>query len=332
MSNLDLSRSAKALLDAAKSDGPSAAARAKIWGGVASGAGAVGVGVGASAIAAGTASAAPPALAGAGLAAGAGGLHGATAAATGGKLLAMGALFGSALTVGIAATLLGIGRTPSLLPDPQYAESAPMVQPAYTNGGGVHPSGAAANARANAASGSMIANPANDGLPNSANAMNAFGANANADSRNANSVDSAGTRGDRNNGIAAANGTINAGAALSTASGASDVSGGRANGSAGAPAGAVAPHHGDPTVRAVREDTLMRESALVGEARGALMRGDSKAALAALKATKTLKHRELEPEELSLEAKALRAMGRDGDAASLEIVLKSRYPDHALAR
>ena len=76
----------------------------------------------------------------------------------------------------------------------------------------------------------------------------------------------------------------------------------------------------------------MRESALVAEARGALMRGDSKAALAALKATKTLKHRELEPEELSLEAKALRSMGRDGDAASLEIVLKSRYPDHALAR
>ena len=85
-------------------------------------------------------------------------------------------------------------------------------------------------------------------------------------------------------------------------------------------------------MRAVHEDTLMRESALVGEARGALMRGDSKAALAALDATKTLKHRELEPEELSLEAKALRAMGREGDAASLEIVLKSRYPDHALAR
>src|SRR5262249_6324066 len=85
-------------------------------------------------------------------------------------------------------------------------------------------------------------------------------------------------------------------------------------------------------VRVVREDTLMRESALVAEARGALMRGDAEKALAVLRGAKALKHRELEPEELSLEAKALRAAGREDAAIETERVLRTKFPEHALAR
>src|SRR4029078_1132279 len=88
----------------------------------------------------------------------------------------------------------------------------------------------------------------------------------------------------------------------------------------------------DTAVRAGREDTLMRESALVAEARGALIRGDAEGALASLRVTHMLKERALEPEELSIEARALRALGRDGEAMVTDSLLKSRYPEHALSR
>jgi hypothetical protein len=42
--------------------------------------------------------------------------------------------------------------------------------------------------------------------------------------------------------------------------------------------------------------------------------------------------RALEPEELGLEARALRALGRADEAAAAELRLKNRFPDHALAR
>src|SRR5438876_10234077 len=92
----DLSPSTKALLRAARGDTPSAAARAKIWTGV-------GVG-GGSAVAAAVGSAA-----------------GKTALAGSAKLLVLGALFGSAATVGVAAMALHIGAAPALGPEPSVA-------------------------------------------------------------------------------------------------------------------------------------------------------------------------------------------------------------------
>ena len=42
--------------------------------------------------------------------------------------------------------------------------------------------------------------------------------------------------------------------------------------------------------------------------------------------------RALEPEELGLEVRALRALGRTDDAAATELVPRRRYPEHALSR
>jgi hypothetical protein len=70
----------------------------------------------------------------------------------------------------------------------------------------------------------------------------------------------------------------------------------------------------------------------VTAARAALMAGDPARALALVQTTRKWGTRSLEPEELSLEARALRALGRADDAAVTELVLRRRYPDHALAR
>ncbi len=83
MNDADLSNSTRALLRQAKSDAPGALSKAKIWGGVA----------------------ATTAVGAAG-----GGAASATAVASGsGKLIAVGALFGSAITVGLAMLLVHVG-------------------------------------------------------------------------------------------------------------------------------------------------------------------------------------------------------------------------------
>lgn len=76
----------------------------------------------------------------------------------------------------------------------------------------------------------------------------------------------------------------------------------------------------------------MREAALIAEARGALVRGDADKALAMLQSASRLGSRELEPEELALRVRALHAAGNDQEAAEVEKILRTRYPDHALAR
>jgi hypothetical protein len=91
MNHLDLSASTKKLLATAKTEVPSSAARANVWVGVS--------GVVGGAAAAGASGAAASTV----LTGGAG--------AT--KLLAMGALFGGALTVGLATVLLQIGVAPA---------------------------------------------------------------------------------------------------------------------------------------------------------------------------------------------------------------------------
>jgi flagellar hook-length control protein FliK len=77
---------------------------------------------------------------------------------------------------------------------------------------------------------------------------------------------------------------------------------------------------------------LAEEARLVTAARSALVAGDAARALALVQATRKLGARALEPEELGLEARALRALGRADDAAATELVLRRRYPESALAR
>lgn len=76
---------------------------------------------------------------------------------------------------------------------------------------------------------------------------------------------------------------------------------------------------------------LGEEARLVTAARAALVAGDPARALTLVQGTRKLSARSLEPEELGLEARALHALGRTDDAAATELVLKRRYPDHALA-
>jgi len=96
----------------------------------------------------------------------------------------------------------------------------------------------------------------------------------------------------------------------------------KANGSTGASANVAPSAAGD----------LGEEARLVTAARSALVAGDAAGALSLVQATRKLGTRSLEPEELGLEARALRALGRADDAAAAELVLRRRYPDHALAR
>jgi hypothetical protein len=206
----------------------------------------------------------------------------------------VGALFGSTVTVGLAATLIGFGSTPRLGPDPQEAPVAALVaSPSYGAG-----SAGWGGGRASVAGGA--------GSPRSERertvAAGAPGGSAN-DGTSASLTPERGTR---------------SAAAVPGAAGGSHAHG-------GGPVRGTQP-------RVAPEDALMRESALVAEARGAFMRRDYEKALAALHLTHGLVHRELEPEELSIEARALRAVGRDAEADAAEATLRSRFPDHALSR
>ncbi len=79
-------------------------------------------------------------------------------------------------------------------------------------------------------------------------------------------------------------------------------------------------------------DPLEREAQLVSEARGALGRGDARRALQAVRAARALPSHQLAPEELAVEAQALRALGRAGDANQVDDTLRSKFPESALAR
>ena len=102
MSDLGSSPSMKALFGAARRDGPSTAARAKIWTGVS----------------------------GAGVAVGTG-----TAAAGLAKMITSGTLFGGAMTVGVAAALLYVSavRAPDVTQRGSLATGAALIQPVGAN-------------------------------------------------------------------------------------------------------------------------------------------------------------------------------------------------------
>lgn len=74
------------------------------------------------------------------------------------------------------------------------------------------------------------------------------------------------------------------------------------------------------------DDMLMREVALVADARRQLLTGDPASALKSVRAARSLEARQMEPEEMGLEAKALRALGRDAEADKVESQLRSMYP------
>ena len=80
------------------------------------------------------------------------------------------------------------------------------------------------------------------------------------------------------------------------------------------------------------EDPLVREARLVAEARGALLRGDPSQALKILKVARSTPNPGLEPEELSLQARALRELGASAEADAVEKDLALRFPENALGR
>ena len=117
---------------------------------------------------------------------------------------------------------------------------------------------------------------------------------------------------------------------------ASASAGANANANAGAGAGANANANAGGATDGARggggAGDLAEEARLVTAARTALMAGDPARALTLVQNTRKLGTRFLEPEELGLEARALRALGRADDAAVTELLLRRRYPDHALAK
>jgi hypothetical protein len=92
------------------------------------------------------------------------------------------------------------------------------------------------------------------------------------------------------------------------------------------------PPHTTPASKTTPEDALAREASLVVEAREALGRGDPQSALRAIRAARMLPSHQLGPEELAVEARALRALGKDDQAKDVDSTLRKRFPESALAR
>ncbi len=255
MSGDRLSSATQALLKAARTDGPSAAARAKVWSGVSA---AVGGAAGAAVAGAGTSGVAASAVG--------------TSAA---KMLVAGTLLGGAITVGLAAMLLHFGPSPVVTPlAPPHIVAA-----------------AAATAPDPAATSALP--PVDDSF--------------------AGSVQGAGLNW---------------------------VPGGPVAASTPARRALVASPH--PTAHATahptalrpttEDDSLTREASLVADARAALAAGNPQEALRLVRSARSMRAPQLVPEELTVEAQALRALGKTDDAQGVDATLHSQYPDSALAR
>jgi len=245
----------RSLVEAAKADAPSAAARAKVWAGVSSAVG------GAAAATGGTAG---------GVVAGSVGVA---------KMLVVGALFGGTLAVGIGAAMLFLGRPHAVAPV------------------------AATLAAGGRSEGAFVAISANEMAP-AALPVSADEADLNAPA----AVSAARPHGAR----MASVGVVPVAPAET------------ARKAAAARAGFVGP--------ASPDDTLAREASQLSEARKALVRRDALSALQIVRGLSALPARQLVPEELAVEAQALRGLGLDDDANSLETTLHERFPDSVLGR
>ena len=87
-----------------------------------------------------------------------------------------------------------------------------------------------------------------------------------------------------------------------------------------------------PAVDGTESDTLAREASSLADARGALARRDALSALQIVRGLRALPGRQLVPEELAVEAQALRGLGLDDDASKVETHLRARFPDSVLGR
>jgi len=244
MKESSLSPATRALLQAAKSDGPRAAARAKMWGAVSTA-----TGIAAAAQVGGAAGSA-------------------VAASSSAKLVLAGALFGSALTVGIALAVVRV----------------------VSSGSGVGGARLDAPATTEVRQAAVDFESPRDEPPPIPLSFSTLGVQEG----------------------------LSFGDAPKTQGPGASVFARPAAGSPGA-SGA----------RAGAEDSLWREESLILEARGALRRGNPEAALASLDAAHRVGSHKLEPEELSVRAKTLRALGRDAEADEVWSQLKTRYPDQA---
>jgi hypothetical protein len=267
------SASTRALLNAAKSDAPQAAARAQMWGAVSS--------------ATGMAAAAAKGAAGTGVV----GVTGAATAASG-KLLVMGALLGSALTAGFGYALV------------HRATIEHRIDAVSASGDAKHDGVESAK------------NPSarNETESAAASARDTTGVTGHAPPlRKESSVE-----------VSAPPLDIDLYSLEVSRKGVPDK---------GAAPGVAAPRVASaPVPRALKGDSLGREAALVAEASSAVRRGDAEAALASLDAVRRIGSHRMEPEELSIRVRALRSLGRDSEATETEATLRTKYPDHFLAR
>ena len=299
MSDGGISRSTKALLDAARADAPSAGARTRVWSDVSK------------AIAG-----APTGPASGGRSPSDAGVGTGSVAAGGGtgalKGWAIGMIFGGAVTVGLATTLLHVGAAPLAAPASVQAHRA--LAPAGTAVAGVAPVAPIAPAAgvpaipsgATLGGGSLGTSFAP--IP-SAGAIAVDAPQATAESANVSPPLVAALPGvtGKNVGVAEARPEI--------------------------PLSRAAPRSPSRSHALPDEsDPLSREAAFISEARASLVRGDALGALRKTRAARALPTRQLEPEELAVEAQALRALGREGEATAIEATLRSRYPESALAR
>jgi hypothetical protein len=95
---------------------------------------------------------------------------------------------------------------------------------------------------------------------------------------------------------------------------------------------AVHAAHARPARKLDDPSSLSLEASLITEARAALVNGDALTALRKARTARALPARQLVPEELTVEAQALRALGRDSEAAGIDQALRAQYPESALAR
>jgi hypothetical protein len=101
---------------------------------------------------------------------------------------------------------------------------------------------------------------------------------------------------------------------------------------AAATATGVAQNTGPAAAAATPDDALAREASLLAEARNALARRDALSALQIMRGLRALPTRQLVPEELSVEAQALRSLGLEDDANAVDGALRARFPDSVLGR
>jgi hypothetical protein len=256
----------RSLIEAAKADAPSAAARTKVWAGVSSAVGEA-----------------------AALAGGAGsGAATATGSVSAAKMLVLGTLFGGTLAVGIGAAMLYVGRV-------QPAARTVMIGTAPARAEGTQLVAIAVNDVAPARP--VLLDTVVDPMVNAAPAPVAAVA-----------ARPLGVR------MAAA-----APVEPSRKAPAEHAAADRALGARGAGG-------------SLQDDTLAREASLLAEARKALVRSDALSALQIVRGLRSLPERQLVPEELTVEAQALRGLGLDDDAKVVETTLRERFPDSVLGR